>query len=42
MRRDAKRAIYEIAEDQMGYVTSAQAKAAGIHPVLLVQRKSVV
>lgn len=37
MRRDAKRAIYEIAEDQMGYVTSAQAEAAGIHPVLLVQ-----
>ena len=37
MRQDAKRAIYDIAEDQMGYVTTAQAEASGVHPVLLVQ-----
>lgn len=37
MRQDVKGAIYDIAEDQMGYVTTAQAAAVGVHPVLLVQ-----
>ena len=37
MRRNVKRILYDIAEDQMGYVTSAQAREAGVHPALLVQ-----
>jgi len=35
--RQWDRALYEIAERQLGYFTAAQAKAAGVHQVRLVQ-----
>jgi predicted transcriptional regulator of viral defense system len=40
MAGKAARAVYEIAEDQMGYFTAAQARAAGVNPVTLVRMSS--
>jgi predicted transcriptional regulator of viral defense system len=36
MPTSAYRALYDIAEDQMGYITTAQAGAAGVSPMALV------
>ncbi|MDO8835760.1 MAG: type IV toxin-antitoxin system AbiEi family antitoxin domain-containing protein, partial [Vicinamibacterales bacterium] len=36
-KRQWDTALYEIAEGQSGYFTAAQAKAAGLHQVRLVQ-----